>query len=146
MNIIWCSALIVFIIAEFATAGLVTVWFAFGALAALISTLFGTPEWLQTVIFVAVSVACLIITRPLAKKYINSGAIPTNADRSIGREAIVTVRIDNLSGTGTVNLEGVTWSSASLNGDVIDEGAHVFVREIRGVKLIVEKAVSEPQK
>ena len=57
-----------------------------------------------------VSTATLIVTRPLVKKYVNGRTVATNADRNIGRTAIVTERIDNLASTGSVKLDGVEYS------------------------------------
>ena len=86
-SIFWIAALILFIIVEAVTVGLASIWFAIGAVAALICALLRGPIWLQVVWFLAVSVATLILTRPLVKKYVNGRAVPTNADRNIGRTA-----------------------------------------------------------
>ena len=137
--IFWIAALIFFIIVEAATVGLASIWFAIGALAALVCALFHGPIWLQVVWFLVVSVVTLILTRPLVKKYVNGRVVPTNADRNIGRTAAVTERIDNLAATGAVKIDGVTWTARSLNDQqTIETGALVTVREIRGVKLLVE--------
>ena len=137
--IFWIAALIFFIIVEAVTVGLASIWFAIGAVAALICALLHGPVWLQVVWFLAVSVATLILTRPLVKKYVNSRAVPTNADRNIGRTATVTERIDNLAGTGAVKVDSLTWTARSVSDQqTIEVGALVTIREIRGVKLVVE--------
>ena len=75
------------------------------------------------------------------KRYVNSRSVATNADRSIGRIAVVTERIDNLAATGAVQLDGVVWTARSADDAVIIEsGERVTVRAIAGVKLIVERA------
>ncbi len=136
--IFWIAAMIVFFIVEAATVGLVSIWFAFGSLAALICALMHAPVWLQIIWFLAVTVITLVLTRPLAKRYVNGRAVATNADRNIGRTAVVTERIDNLASTGTVKLDGVTWTARTPEeGVTVEEGASVTVREIQGVKLIV---------
>ena len=137
--IFWIAALIFFIIVEAVTVGLASIWFAIGAVAALICALLHGPVGLQVVWFLAVSVATLILTRPLVKKYVNSRAVPTNADRNIGRTATVTERIDNLAGTGAVKVDSLTWTARSVSDQqTIEVGALVTIREIRGVKLVVE--------
>lgn len=93
-------ALVVFLIVEAVTAGLVSIWFVFGSLVALICAALGAAVWLQIFWFVIVSVATLVLTRPLVKRYVDSRSVATNADRSIGRAAVVTERIDNLAATG----------------------------------------------
>ncbi len=137
--IFWAVAVVAFVILELATVGLASIWFALGALCALIAALLGAQLWLQIVWFVVVSVATLLLTRPLAKKYINSKTMATNADRVIGGRAIVKERIDELAGTGAVLADGKMWSARTVDGSAAEPGDVVTVREIRGVKLIVER-------
>ena len=141
--IFWAVATVAFIILELATVGLASIWFALGALCALIAALLGAPVWLQVVWFVIVSVATLLLTRPLAKKYINSRATATNADRVIGHKAVVKERIDELAGTGAVLADGKMWSARMLDGGSAEIGDIVVVREIQGVKLIVEPMAAD---
>ena len=136
--IFWAVAVIAFVILELATVGLASIWFALGALCALIAALLGAPVWLQVVWFVIVSVATLLLTRPLAKKYINSKTMATNADRVIGGKAVVKERIDELAGTGAVLADGKMWTARTADGSVAEPGDIVTVLEIRGVRLIVE--------
>jgi len=138
----WAAALVVFLIVEAVTAGLVSIWFVFGSLVALICAALGAAVWLQIFWFVIVSVATLVLTRPLVKRYVDSRSVATNADRSIGRAAVVTERIDNLAATGAVKLDGVVWTARSTDDAVaIEAGERVTVRAIEGVKLIVERSV-----
>lgn len=138
----WVAALVVFLIVEAVTAGLVSIWFVFGSLVALICAALGAAVWLQIFWFVIVSVATLVLTRPLVKRYVDSRSVATNADRSIGRAAVVTERIDNLAAAGAVNLDGVVWTARSTDDAVaIETGERVTVRAIEGVKLIVERTV-----
>lgn len=135
----WLAVMIVLLIIEGVVPGLVSVWFAAGALAAMISALFEAPFWLQTVWFLIVSIASLCLTRPLVKKYVNSKVQPTNADALIGKECIVTESIDNIAGEGAVKISGQVWTARSTDDSVkIAQGKIVTVKEIRGVKLIVE--------
>ena len=138
----WVVALVVFLIVEAVTAGLVSIWFVFGSLVALICAALGAAVWLQIFWFVIVAVATLVLTRPLVKRYVDSRSVATNADRSIGRAAVVTERIDNLAATGAVQLDGVVWTARSTDDAVaIETGERVTVRAIEGVKLIVERSV-----
>ena len=135
----WLAVMIVLLIIEGIVPGLVSVWFAAGALAAMISALFEAPFWLQTVWFLIVSIASLCLTRPLVKKYVNSKVQPTNADALIGKECIVIESIDNIAGEGAVKISGQVWTARSTDDSVkIAQGKIVTVKEIRGVKLIVE--------
>ena len=86
MTIIWGAAAVLFIAVEAATVGLASIWFAIGSVCALIAAMLGAPLWLQIIWFVLISGLTLVLTRPLAKKYINSKSEATNADRIIGSE------------------------------------------------------------
>ncbi len=137
--VFWLAVMIVLLVIEGVVPGLVSVWFAVGALAAMLSALFEAPFWLQTVWFLIVSIASLCLTRPLVKKYVNSKVQPTNADALIGKECIVTESIDNIAGEGAVKISGQVWTARSTDDSVkIAQGKIVTVKEIRGVKLIVE--------
>lgn len=139
LTIFWLAAVIILAVVEALTVNLVTIWFCFGAFAALISSLFGGPLWLQLLLFILVTVITLCVTKPLVKKYFNKDSHKaTNADMVIGKEAHVTEAIDNLSGKGAVRCMGKEWSARSENGEDIPEGAIVTPVKIEGVKLIVK--------
>ena len=140
MSVFWLIAMVVLLVIEAVVPGLISIWFALGALAALISALFHAPVWLQIVWFVAVSVIALVLTRPLVRKYVNSRVTPTNEDMVIGKDAIVTEGIDNLHSKGAVLLDGKTWTARmDRETEKAEKGETVRVLRIEGVKLIVEK-------
>ena len=137
--ICWLIAMLVLLGVEAAVPGLISIWFALGAFAALISAMFHAPLWLQLVWFVVVSLLSLALTRPLAQKYVNGRTTPTNADMVIGRDAVVTEEIDNLHARGAVLLDGKTWTARmAKEEDTAPVGEAVRVLRIEGVKLIVE--------
>lgn len=143
MPLIWLIAMVLLLIVEAIVPGLISIWFALGALAALLASLLHAPLWLQLVWFLVVSVAALCVTRPLAKKYVNARTQPTNADMLLGKECVVRERIQNLQGTGAVSVAGKVWTARTENDDdMIEEGAHARIVRIDGVKLIV-KPLSE---
>ena len=140
MIFVWLGLTVLFLILEGISVQLTSIWFALGALAALISALFHAPIWLQIVWFVAVSVLTLVLTRPLVRKYVNNRVTPTNADMVIGKDAVVTERIDNLHAKGAVLLDGKTWTARmDQESEGAEPGETVRVLRIEGVKLIVEK-------
>ena len=138
MEIMWLAACIIFFAVEAITPSLVSIWFGFGALASLIVTAVGGKLWLQIAVFLAVSGVTLVATRPLAKKYLDKKHEATNFDMVIGKTAVVTEEIDNLSSKGAVNCMGKEWSARAEGGEKIPEGAEVTVLKIEGVKLIVK--------
>ena len=140
MVVIWLVALIVFLAVEAATVGLTAIWFALGALAALISAAFSAPLWLQLIWFFAVAIVTLVLTRPLAKNYLNSRRQATNADRVLNMVGVVQEPIDNVEGTGSVLVDGKLWPARSQNGQRIPAQMVVHPVQIEGVKLIVVPA------
>ncbi len=138
MPAVWLVLMIILLVIEGVVPGLVSIWFALGALAALLSAIVGAPIWLQIVWFLLISVVSLILTRPLAKKYVNSKTTPTNADMLIGQECVVTEAIDNVLGLGAVTVGGKVWTARTENPDIKAAiGQTMTVVRIEGVKLIV---------
>ncbi len=137
MSTVWLALLIVFLVGEGATAAITTIWFAAGALVAMIASFLGAQIWLQSVIFGVVSVGLLLALRPFVKKYITPKQMPTNVDAVIGKEGLVTERIDNIAGTGRVKLGGMEWSARSTANEQVEEGTLIKVDRIEGVKVFV---------
>ena len=142
-KLIWLALLILFGVGEAATVGLTSIWFAVGSFAALIAALLGGEVWLQVVLFLAVSGLSLAAARPLVKKFLTPLHQPTNADRVIGAEAVVTEEINNLLPRGAVSVSGLTWSARSTHDTVIPAGTVVRVDRIEGVKLYVFESKEE---
>lgn len=137
-SIIWLVVFVALIVFEAMTMGLFTIWFAGGALAAFLVSLFADNWIVQMVVFLIVSFLLLYFTRPVAMRRFNSKRLKTNVEDISGREVRVTERIDNFNGTGTAVLNGLEWSARSADDSVVIEaGARVLVKEVRGVKLIV---------
>ena len=139
MELIWMGLLLVFGIGEAITVGLTSIWFAAGALAALICSLAGGNMALQVILFFVVSALSIAAFRPIAQKYISNKVQPTNVDSIIGREVLVTEKISNLQAVGAVSVGGLTWSARSTDSAEIPVGTPVRIRRIEGVKVIVEK-------
>lgn len=139
MLIFWLVLLIVAIVAEVMTMGLTTIWFAGGALVAILAAVLHAPIWLQIVLFFLVSLLLLAFTRPVAVKYFNKDRVRTNVESMVGRQAVVTGEIDNIQGIGQVTLSGQEWSARSTDDRVrIPLGSVVDVVSVSGVKLIVK--------
>jgi len=136
-SIYWLIVLAVLILIEIITLGLTTIWFAGGALVAFIVSLFVDNIILEIILFLLVSFALLYFTRPLVIKHFNPKRTKTNYQGVIGKEAMVTITIDNMNATGQVIVDGQEWSARSLDGNVIEKGTKVKVEGISGVKLIV---------
>lgn len=132
--IIWVALIVVFCIIEAVTVGLVSIWFAIGSAGGLISAIFTDNAWIQIGVFVVVSAVALAITRPLVKKLSRSEALPTNADRNIGRTATVIEPIAP-ERPGRVKLDGVDWGAVS--DTPLEEGALCEVVAVNGTHMTV---------
>ena len=135
----WIAAMVVFGIAEAATAGLTSIWFVLGSAAGLITAICGGTVWLQVTLFFVVSIVALLATRPLVRKMMDKKITPTNADVVLGKEARVTETIDNTEPSGAVYVEGKTWSARSESGEILQEDTMVRIVRMEGVKLFVER-------
>ena len=138
MAFVWIVIAVVLGIIEAATVSLVSVWFAIGALVAIIPAFFNASLWVQILVFLAVSAISFAFTRRFFKDVIKVKKQPTNADGLIGQDGIVTAEINNLEGIGKVYISGLTWSAKSFDGETIPEGAVVTAVKIEGVTLIVK--------
>lgn len=137
-SLFWLGAMVLLLVLEAATVGLVSIWFAAGSLAGLIVSFFTPNIWIQITCFLIVSFVALIAVRPLAVRYLVPRRQATNADRVIGCEGVVLQEIDNLSAQGQVRVNGAVWTARSSDEQrVLPVDARVRVDRIEGVKLIV---------
>lgn len=139
MVFIWLAIAVVLGIIEAATVALVSIWFAIGAVAAMVPAYLNAPFWAQILVFVLVSALCFAFTRPFFQKVIKVKKQPTNADGLVGQEGVATEDIENIECRGRVFISSLSWSARSENGELIPEGAVVTVKKIEGVTLIVER-------
>ena len=135
----WLIVAIVLAGIEAATLGIVTIWFALGALVALIVSLTGLPFVYQIIAFIVTSSVLLYFTRPIVKNLLVKKTHRTNADRLVGEKGVVIEKIDAVLGKGQVKIYGQIWSARSYDNESIDVDEMVEVQEISGVKLIVKK-------
>lgn len=138
-EIVWLIILALCLVVEIATLGLVTIWFAGGALVTFFVAMATDSVLIQVIVFLVVSLLLLFFTRPLAKKFYNSKRTKTNVESVIGEQCKVTEAIDNFNETGTVLLNGLEWTARSKDDALIEAGARVKVCAVDGVKVLVQK-------
>lgn len=134
---LWLGVMVLAVVVEMSTMSLVSVWCALGALVSVFAAYFGARWTTQLLLFVGVSIVAAAVVRPLAKRYADPHKVPTNADRLLGMEARVTEDIDNVRPSGTVYVDGKTWTARSASGESIPAGEMVEIERMEGVKLIV---------
>ena len=135
----WLIIVAACVIIEASTMGLTTIWFAIGALVAWLINLTGLNLQVQILVFLIVSIVCLVFTRPIAVEKLKVGKSKTNLDSLIGETAKVETTINNFNNEGYVKLKGQIWSARSNDDEIIERGEAVVVEEIKGVKLIVKR-------
>lgn len=142
--VFWIIIFAAMVVIEMMTMGLTTIWFAGGALVALFVSMTEVRFAVQMLLFLAISFVLLVLVRPWARKHFNHGRVRTNVQSLIGQIAVVTEDIDNIQSKGTVVVLGQEWTARSVNEtELIPKNTRVKVREISGVKLIVETAAEE---
>ncbi len=142
--ILWLIAVIVFLGVELATVTLTSIWFAAGALAAMLVAMFNGNLIVQILAFIIVAFGLLYATKPWSKKFIDSKKQTTNADRAIGEKVRVIERVSNLDRTGRAIVHGQEWTVRTEDDNmIIEQGELVQVLRISGVKLIVERVEEE---
>lgn len=135
--IVWLTLMVVFVLLEAGTVSMVSIWFAVGALAAMVASLLSAPLWLQIVLFVAISTALLLALRPFVRKFLNPRLTKTNVDAIIGTEGFVTETIDNLAAAGRAKIGHMEWAARSSSGEKLEPGTRVQVDRVEGVKVFV---------
>lgn len=136
----WLAALVVFLLAEAATVSLVSIWFAAGALVAIVVSLLGFGLVTQVTLFLLTAVILLISLRSMVRQFINPKIIRTNVDAIVGKTGVVTTPINNVAALGQVKIGGMEWSARSTTGAHLEAGATVTVDRVEGVKVFVSLA------
>ena len=138
----WLIAAVGFLVLEGMTFNMVSIWFAAGSAAALLSCLFWPSFRVQAVVFIAVSTLCLLALKPLCSR-LRKPPTATNGDRALGREAVALTPV-SAEATGRVRLDGVDWNARCVTpGDILNPGDHCRVTEIHSTLLIVEPVLTE---
>ena len=137
---IWGGLVLVFVVAEVATAGaLFSLPFAIGAGAGGLAALAGAPLWLQACLFLIVSAASLAGLRPLARRLERRAPrLEVGAGRWVGRQGVVVEDIPAGPGqTGMIRLDREVWRAESSLEVPIAVGSTVLVTRVDGVRLVV---------
>ncbi|MDR0878996.1 MAG: NfeD family protein, partial [Treponema sp.] len=114
-------------------------WFAIAALVMVFLSFLPIPLPGQLIIFLVISAALLIFTRPVAIKKFKMGKEKTNVDSLVGMDALVTKDITEFE-KGEVKLNGQIWSARSETNGEIKTGTKCTVVRIEGVQAIVRPA------
>ncbi len=138
---IWLGIFVIALIVEAIGADLVSVWFAGGALIALIlSFIPGVAWWIQLIVFCVLSLTLLLALRPLTRKWFRGKIVKSNVESLIGKKAVLLEKIDLLH-RGEVAVGDVKWTAVGVDDDAkIEKGKIVVIVAVSGNKLIVKEA------
>ena len=138
--IIWLVLFVAMLGIEAAGPALVSIWFSFGALIALIASFIPeVPWWVEVIVFVVISIATLLALRPILRRYIKRNNYNTNIDSFTGKRGYVIEDITYLK-PGAVKIGDVSWTAIPVNREEeILENEIIEVVAVNGNKLIVKK-------
>lgn len=134
----WIVAAGVLAVADVLTGGtLILLMMAGGAAAGGLASALGAPPAVSVGVFALVSVACLAVVRPIARRHMRTPrAVRTGVAALVGAEAIVLEIVDGRD--GRIKLAGEVWSARSYDGDsAFSVGQRVHVLEIDGATALV---------
>ena len=135
--IFWLIAMLVFAAAELMTVSLVSIWFAAGALGAIVVALLGGGLIFQMTVFLALAIVLLLGLRRVVRRHLSPRISKTNIDSIIGSTGVVLTPVNNIAALGQVQISGVEWSARSTDNSHIPAGTLVKVDRIEGVKVFV---------
>ena len=112
----WAAAIVVFAIAEAATTALVSIWFAVGAAAAMVASIFTASLGAQCAVFAVVSAVTLAVMLPLLAKRrtMRQPPITNGSPLTIGNRGIVLREIPQ-GDIGRVRVDGLDWQARTVD-------------------------------
>ena len=138
--IFWLAAMVIFLAAEAMTVTLISIWFAAGALGAIVVALLGGGLVLQVTVFLLLAILLLLSLRSIVRRHITPRITKTNIDSIVGATGLVLTPVNNIAALGQVRVNGMEWSARSTDGTHISAGVLVKVDKVEGVKLFVSPA------
>ncbi|MBZ9636532.1 NfeD family protein [Clostridium sp. FP1] len=119
------------------TSSFMFIWFAIGAIAAIISIAFNAPVIVQAIVFIGVSAVCTSVGYPIVKRTIKKTVTKTLTmeEGYIGSEFIITKDIDVKA---NIKFQGIYWTVKNV-GKPLKSGDSVQIIGIEGNKLLIAK-------
>lgn len=129
---------IAFVIEILTAANLVSIWFSFGAVFALIANYLKLSFTVQIIFFLIGTVLFFILFRPILKKFIVNKSQATNYDRYIGNRYRLKTAI-KFDRKGTIQINDIVYNTISNTGEELEENQLVEIVAFEGSKVIVRK-------
>ena len=135
---IWFWMAIIFTVIELETFGLISVWFVFGAIAAMVASIFISSVLIQAIIFIAISIVLMIALRSYAvTNFRNRTVRKNNIDELIELPCVVVTDVPE-NDHGEVKLQGKIWRCRSDSNATYKEGECPNILRIEGNTIILE--------
>lgn len=138
----WVILGVILTVVEIITPTFFVFWFALGAFASSVLAYFNFSILFQTITFVVVSGILVILTRPLAKKFMGSSEREITVDEIINEVGTV-VKDIRPGSSGVVKIGSEEWRAISRYDGVIRKDSKVRVLKLEGTTLIVEPLEKE---
>ena len=136
---IWLGVMIASLVVEISTMGFFSIWFAVGALVAMILALIpGIGPWVQIIVFATVSVVSFVFLRKYVVQHFSKGKEEFNAQKMLNKKVRMLTQAD-FDTLGTAEVDGVAWSIKSQDGEVLQAGEIVEIVGLEGNKYIAKK-------
>jgi membrane protein implicated in regulation of membrane protease activity len=136
--VVWVVAFFVAVVIEALEPQLVSLWFAGGALVALVAAIFNVGLPIQVLLFLVTTIVLLLLTRPFVKKVTNRPTVATNADALVGQEIAIEKGF-GLKSQGIGLHADIRWKLITDQDTTFVEGEFAIVKAIKGNKLLVTK-------
>jgi membrane protein implicated in regulation of membrane protease activity len=136
--LIWALVAVALTIGELLTPGMFFLGpVALAAVVAGVAAAVGLGVVIQLVLFIAGSLASLLLLRPVARRHLHMpAALRTGTAALEGTKAVVVQRVDATG--GRVRIGGEEWSArAYMDDQVLEPGARVEVVKIEGATALV---------
>lgn len=134
---LWFCIAVAFAVIEAVTLGIVSIWFAIGALVTMLFAFVIDSFLIQLLIFLAVSLILVATTRKVAVEKLKIGQTKTNVDELIGQEAVVVKAIEPHV-PGEVKINGKVWRAVSDSQQSYMINEVVMVLRIEGVTIFTK--------
>lgn len=135
----WVGILIICLVIEAFTMALTTIWPAIASIPMIFISKTNLPFRWQLLIFVLLTIALIIITRPIAIKKLKLGNEKTNADTILGKEVLIVKKITPFEKGEAKGQNGVMWTAKSIDDSEIEENTICIVEKIEGNTLLLRK-------
>ena len=135
-TILWLAAIVAFIAVETATTARVSVWFAIGAEAAMLTSVVTPSLGIQAAVFAVVSAIALAVMVPTLVRHrqVHKPPVTNGSPLTIGKQGTVLAAIEP-GLPGRVRVDGLDWQARAETA--IPQGARICVADVDGAVLLV---------